>query len=90
MGLTHIQKLQLETHDGIVLLRGQTMDGDAMYVYVRANASQIEDIFRASQTGEAIDFGNFGGIIKLDWGEEPSSNVKIYMERYYNFIHPQE
>lgn len=84
--LTHLQRMQLEAHDGIVLLRGTIPTGDMIYAYVRASREDIEEMQRAYERGEMIDYSNYQGIIKHDWGE-PSDNVKRWMEQQYHFTH---
>ncbi len=84
---THVQRLQLDTHHGIVLIRGRTGDGDSIYAYVKVDRQDIDDIEMAYNLGKEVDYSRYKGIIKHDWGEEPPENVKIYMEKHYGFSH---
>ena len=85
--ITHIEKLKLEIYNGVVLLRGVTRNGDALYAYVKVDNKDIEDMQRAYEEGRYIDYSQYKGIIKNDWGEEPPENVKKYMEKTFNFTH---
>ncbi len=85
--LTQVQKLDLQAHDGIALLKGETVHGDAVYAYVKADKEGIEEMLRACEIGSTIDYSRYKEIIKQDWGEEPPENVKRFMESRYGFKH---
>jgi len=87
--LTHVARIKLEANDGIVLLQGETPTGDAVYAYVRADAEDIEHMISACEAGVPVDYSKYKEIIKHDWGDEPSNNVKIFMEDNYGFHHGQ-
>ncbi len=88
--MTHIQKLDLETHNGIVLIRGETPVGDPIYAYVKVDLHDVEELEKAYEQDLFIDYSRYKGIIKHDWGEEPPTNVKRYMEEHYDFHHHDE
>lgn len=85
--LTHIQKVRFENYNGIVLLKGETPLGAPIYAYVKADLHDVEEMTRAYKEGRYVDFSKYKGILKSDWGKEPTENVKKYMERTYNFVH---
>lgn len=87
---THVQRIQLDSNHGIVLIRGRTRDGDFIYAYVKVDRRDIDDIEMAYNLGKEIDYSQYKGIIKHDWGEEPSDNVKRYMEQHYSFKHQEQ
>ena len=82
-----MQKLELDDNHGIVLLRGKSRDGHSIYAYVKVDKSDIDEIERAYHAGKEIDYSTYKGILKHDWGDEPTDNVKLYMERTYGFKH---
>lgn len=69
----------------ILLVRGESPDGQEIYAYVAVRADKMEEFMRAQSEG---DFSpeDFGVIIESGTGD-PSDEVRTRMEQDYGFNH---
>lgn len=69
----------------ILLLRGNSPSGEAIFAYVAVRADHLEDFMRAQAAG-LFHPEDHGVIIESGHGE-PSEEVRERMEREYGFHH---
>ena len=76
---------QLRTTVMILLVKGDTREGDPMYAYVAVRGDRLVDFMTAQQAGLFYP-GDHGIIIESGLGEPPS-DVRKMMETKYGFDH---
>jgi hypothetical protein len=86
--LTHSQKLELEEKDGVMLLQGQRADGENFFAYMIMKLDQVQKLEADSADGAVVDFTEYGTVVVAGKGT-PSSDHIAYMEKEYNFTHPE-
>lgn len=69
----------------ILLVRGESPDGEGIYAYVAVRADKLEEFMEAQKTGTFYP-EDYGVIVESGVGE-PSAEVKEKMERDYGFNH---
>ncbi len=71
----------------ILLVRGESPDGNGIYAYVAVRADKLEDFMAAQESG--MFYPEDHGVI-IESGEgEPSAEVQKKMEDEYGFNHEQ-
>jgi len=69
----------------VLLVRGESPEGDAIYAYVAVRADRLEDFMQAQKTGMFYP-EDYGVIIEAGEGD-PDEDVRTRMERDYGFNH---
>lgn len=71
----------------ILLVRGESPDGESIYAYVAVRADKLEEFMAAQESG--MFYPEDHGVI-IESGEgEPSAEVQKKMEEEYGFNHQQ-
>jgi hypothetical protein len=83
--LSLTEKILVEKTVCVLLVRGQSSNGQAIYAYVAVKASQLEAFMRAQQNGTFYP-EEHGVVIESGEGE-PSDEVRARMEQEYGFDH---
>ncbi len=87
--LSHVLKLEFQTHHGIILTQGIGKSGREYFAYIKVNRNGIEEIARAHGTNNRLDLNKVGEVLIAGFGEPPES-VRQQMEAKYNFTHYDE
>lgn len=84
MYLTNAQKLELESHYGVVLTRGKDMNGQVFYAYILADKDAIDRMNRDFEEKKSnVNFAGYGRILAYGPGENPPEEVaRQVMEKY--------
>ncbi len=69
----------------VLLVRGESPEGELIYAYVAVRADRLEEFMQAQKTGLFYP-EDFGVIIEAGAGD-PSEEVRERMERDYGFNH---
>lgn len=83
--LSRSEKLIAEKTVCILLVRGESPEGGAIYAYVAVRADRLEDFMEAQNSGMFYP-EDYGVIIESGEGE-PTDEVRERMERDYGFNH---
>lgn len=69
----------------IVLLKGETSQGERSYAYVAVRADCMKLFIRAQAEGD-VRLSDYGNVLAEGVGE-PDEDTRRYMEEMYNFNH---
>lgn len=83
--LSRSEQIVAEKTVCVLLVRGESPEGDPIYAYVAVRADRLEDFMEAQKTGMFYP-EQFGVIIEAGEGD-PSDEVRERMERDYGFNH---
>lgn len=81
---TSDQLKQADEKIGIIqILTGRTAGGEDFYAYVSVRPSMYEEFCRKVEAREKMNVEEFGKILHKGYGNQPSDDVKHYMEERY-------
>ncbi len=83
--LSRSEKILAEKTVCVLLVRGEAPDGSPIYAYVGVRADRLQEFMQAQQSGTFYP-EEYGVVIESGVGE-PSAEVRLRMERDYNFDH---
>ena len=83
--LSRSEKIIAEKTVCILLVRGESPDGEPIYAYVAVRADKLESFMEAQKTGMFYP-EDYGVIVESGVGE-PSDEIKKKMEEEYGFNH---
>lgn len=83
--LSRSEKMIAEKTVCILLVRGESPDGEGIYAYVAVRADKLEEFMEAQKDGTFYP-EDYGVIVESGTGE-PSAEVREKMERDYGFNH---
>lgn len=79
---------QADERIGIIqLISGATAKGEDFYAYVSLRPSVYEQFIRKMADGETMDVEAFGKVLKKGFGQQPSEDIKKYMEEEFGIDH---
>lgn len=83
--LTRSEKMIAEKTVCILLVRGESPDGEGIYAYVAVRADKLEAFMQAQKNGMFYP-EDYGVIVESGVGD-PSAEVREKMEKEYGFNH---
>jgi hypothetical protein len=83
--LSRTEKLIAEKTVCILLVRGESPDGEGIYAYVAVRADKLEAFMEAQKSGMFYP-EDYGVIVESGVGE-PTDEIREKMERDYGFNH---
>lgn len=83
--LSRSEKIIAEKTVCVLLVRGESPEGEGIYAYVAVRADRLEEFMEAQNSGMFYP-EDFGVVIESGEGE-PTDDVKERMERDYGFNH---
>ncbi|MCI5049586.1 MAG: hypothetical protein MRY32_04565 [Rickettsiales bacterium] len=83
--LTRSEKMIAEKTVCVLLVRGESPDGEKIYAYVAVRADKLEEFMEAQKTGTFYP-EDYGVIVESGVGE-PTDEVKQRMHDEYGFNH---
>ncbi len=83
--LSRSEKILAEKTVCVLLVRGESPDGQPIYAYVGVRADKLQEFMQAQKSGTFYP-EEFGAVIEAGVGE-PSAEVRLKMERDYGFNH---
>lgn len=86
--LSHLNKVRLQTHDGILLTQGRDANNRDFFAYIRITLDGIKKVSDYQKAGQRMNLLDLGQVLMAGFGMEPSDAVKRHMESSYNFKHP--
>ncbi len=86
--LSHLQKLQLQSKDGILFTQGRDTNDRECFVYIRVTRAGLNKVSDYQRAGQRMNLLDLGEVLMAGFGQEPSVMVKQHMEQKYNFAHP--
>ena len=84
--LSHAQKLQLGTHDAVVLCRGMNIQGNPFWVFLQLDRQEIETLNEAYNKAQNIDLLNHGRLLCKGMGHDIPDDIMQHMQQHYGFI----
>lgn len=83
--LSMVEKIIAEKTVCMLLVRGESPEGDPIYAYVAVKADRLNDFMKAQQAG-MFDPEEYGVVVEAGEGEPPA-DVQKRMEDEYGFRH---
>lgn len=75
--------MKFETHDAVMLCFGVDEGNNNFYAYVRADRASAERMHKDYETGNTVDFSDYGEILYWDLGDEPPEDIRRLMQAQY-------
>ena len=80
--LSFQQKVMLDGHYGIVLIRAKDEQGEAFFHYIMAERKAIEKMQRDYEAGKnPVDYTDYGKILYSGWGEPTPAQEALVKEK---------
>ncbi|MBN67165.1 MAG: hypothetical protein CMM94_06340 [Rickettsiales bacterium] len=83
--LSRSEKILAEKTVCVLLVRGESPDGERIFAYVAVRADKLEEFMKAQQTGTFYP-EDYGVVVESGVGD-PSAEVRQKMETEYGFNH---
>jgi hypothetical protein len=83
--LSRSEQMLAEKTVCVLLVRGESPEGQSIFAYVAVRADKLQDFMRAQQSGTFYP-EDFGYIVEHGEGD-PSPEIREKMEREYGFNH---